>query len=352
MYLPPVAHVATNTTIRRVRSLPVPGTITVNINETVEAKEIIGEAEFAPHHQIIDVAQSLGISISDVARYLTRERGDRVEEGELIAGPAGFPRRSIRAPADGRIAAVTNGMILFEERQDPYLLAAGFPGEVVGTDGMLTVTIENSGALVQGVWGNGREDIGVMRIVGEGPRDRLLTDQLNVELRGAVLVAGICDHPAPLQQASDISVRGIILGGLSSDLIPIAESLHYPIVVIDGFGSVPLNQAAFDLLKEFKGRDAAVNARPAKPFEQHRPEVIIPLPMANLPDLPEDLIALAPGVRVRVTRQPNSSEVGIVEEILEKAVSYPSGILARSARVDLELRGSTNVPLANLEILQ
>lgn len=191
-----------------------------------------------------------------------------------------------------------------------------------------------------------------MRIVGEGPRDRLLTDQLDVELRGAVLVAGMCDHPAPLQQASDISVRGIILGGLSSDLIPIAESLSYPIIVIDGFGSVPLNQAAFELLNENKGRDAALDARPAEPFEQHRPEVIIPLPVVNIADLPEELVALAPGVRVRVTRRPNSSEVGVVEEILEKTVSYPSGILARSARVDLELVGSTNVPLANLEILQ
>ena len=352
MYLPPVAHVASNTTIRRVRSLPVPGTITVNVNELVEARDIVGEAEYAPHHQFIDIAQSLGIPASEVPRYLTRERGDRVEQGEIIAGPAGFPRRSVRAPADGRIAAVTNGMILFEIRQDPYLLSAGYPGEVVGSDGRLSVTIENSGALVQGVWGNGQEDIGVMRIVGEGPHDRLLTDQLNVELRGAVLVAGICDHPAPLQQASDISVRGIILGGLSSDLIPIAESLSYPIVVIDGFGSVPLNQAAFDLLNENKGREAALDARPAVPFDPHRPEVIIPLPVANIADLPEDLIPLAPGVRVRVTRQPNNSEVGIVEEVLDKAVSYPSGILARSARVDLESRGSTNVPLANLEILQ
>lgn len=352
MYLPPVAHVATNTTIRRVRSLPVPGTITVHLNELVEAKDVIGEAEFAPRHQFIDIAQGLGIPASEVPRYLTHERGDRVEEGELIAGPAGFPRRSIRAPADGRIAAVTNGMILFEIRQDPYLMSAGFPGEVVGTDGLQSVTIENSGAIVQGVWGNGQEDIGVMRIVGEGPRDRLLTDQLDVELRGAVLVAGMCDHPAPLQQASDISVRGIILGGLSSDLIPIAESLSYPIIVIDGFGSVPLNQAAFELLNENKGRDAALDARPAEPFEQHRPEVIIPLPVVNIADLPEELVALAPGVRVRVTRRPNSSEVGVVEEILEKTVSYPSGILARSARVDLELVGSTNVPLANLEILQ
>jgi hypothetical protein len=41
-----------------------------------------------------------------------------------------------------------------------------------------------------------------------------------------------------------------------------------------------------------------------------------------------------------------------VREVLQRAVGYPSGILARSARVDLEGIGTTNVPLANLEILQ
>jgi hypothetical protein len=33
-------------------------------------------------------------------------------------------------------------------------------------------------------------------------------------------------------------------------------------------------------------------------------------------------------------------------------VAYPSGVLARSARVELEGSGPAMVPLANLEILQ
>lgn len=352
MYIPPVTHVIPLVLIRRKRSLPVPGTITVHLNERVQPQDVVGEAEIAPQHKFIDVAQGLGVSVRDVSRYLIREKGDRVLKGDIIAGPAGFPRKSIKAPTDGRISAITNGKVLFEFRKDPFVLSAGIPGEVVATDGMLSVTLETTGALIQGVWGNNRQDFGVMRIVGTGSRDRLLTDQLDVKLRGAVLVAGICDDPAPLQHAMELSVRGIILGGLSADLVPIAMSMPYPIVVLDGFGSIPLNRAAYELLTTNRGRDAALDARPSKPYDSHRPEVIIPLPAVNPPDEPQDLIPLAPGVRVRVTRAPNASEVGSIEEVLDQVMSYPNGVLSRSARVNLEFTGSTLVPLANLEVLQ
>lgn len=339
------------TTIRRQRELPLPGMITVGFNERVQPQDIVAEVELARKHEFIDIARGLGVPAVEASRYLTKEKGDRVEKGEIIAGPAGISRRTIRAPSEGRIAGMMEGRLLFEVRQEPFILHAGFPGEIVGTDGSMNVTIETSGALIQGVWGNGKQDLGVMRIVGKGPRDRLLTDQLDVELRGAVLVAGICEHPAPLNQARELSVRGIILGGLSAELVPIAKGLPYPVIVLDGFGSAPMNRAAYELLTTNRGRDAALDAQPADPYSSHRPEVIIPLPVVSPTDIPEDLIPLAPGVRVRVLRDPYRSEVGVVEEILDQVVSYPSGVLCKSARVNLEVAGRTTVPLANLDIL-
>jgi hypothetical protein len=42
----------------------------------------------------------------------------------------------------------------------------------------------------------------------------------------------------------------------------------------------------------------------------------------------------------------------VVREVVEEAVAFPSGILARCAAVDLEGIGTETVPLANLEVLQ
>jgi hypothetical protein len=283
---------------------------------------------------------------------LVRDKDERIEKGEVIAGPVGITRRTVKAPEDGRIVAIADGKVLFNVRTDPFLLLAGIPGDVSHTDGTSSVTIETTGALIQGVWGNNQKDFGVMRIIGEGPRDRLLTDQLDVGLRGAVLIAGICDHPAPLYQASELSIRGLILGGLSAELIPIVERLPYPVVILEGFGPIPISPPAYELLSTSRGREAALDAHTPQLYESQQPEVIIPLPVVNPVELPEDLIALTPGVRVRVTRAPHQGIVGILERIIPQAVNYPSGILAKSAVVDLDIFGRTNVPLANLEVLQ
>jgi hypothetical protein len=89
VYLPPVTHVDPLTTIRRQRTLPVPGTITVHLNERVQPQDIVAEAELFSKYEFIDIARGLGVSPTEASRHVTRERGDRVEQGEIIAGPAG-----------------------------------------------------------------------------------------------------------------------------------------------------------------------------------------------------------------------------------------------------------------------
>ena len=67
--------------------------------------------------------------------------------------------------------------------------------------------------------------------------------------------------------------------------------------------------------------------------------------------VPEELVQLSRGVRVRVTRAPYQGSIGTIESVLTHGVSYPNGVRSRSARVDLDIFGLTEVPLANLEIL-
>jgi hypothetical protein len=351
-YLYNVTHVIPLTTVRRERRLPVPGTVGVRIGQRVQPSDVVAEAQVAPRHYFLDVARGLGIPEREAPQYMRKNRGDRVEGGEVIAGPVGFSRRTIRAPADGRIAAISGSRVLLEVEGDPFSLKAGFPGEVTGTDGTTVVTIETTGALIQGVWGNGHQDFGVMRLVGDGPDDRLQTDKLDINLRGAVLIAGMCDQPAPLHQATELSVRGVILGSLTSDLIPVAQRLPYPVVVTDGFGRLPINPMAYGLLTSNVGREAALDARPGGPHAADRPEVIIPLPSARDLEVPDEVIPLVRGLRVRVLRAPHMGAVGVVQSIDEDAMPFPSGLLARCATVDLEGIGATTVPLANLEALQ
>lgn len=352
LYAPSVTHVIPLTTIRRERQLPVAGTVTVRVGQRVQALDIVAEAPSSRRHLFLDLARGLGVPEAQIPRYLVRRPGDRVEAGDVIAGPVGISRRTVRAPADGRIVSLTGSRVLLELHGEPHTLRPGFPGTIAATDGMQSVTLETTGALIQAVWGNGLQDYGIMRIVGDSPRARLQTDKLDIDLRGAVLVAGVCDQPAPLHQATELSVRGVILGGLTSALIPLVQRLPFPVILTEGFGLLPINSMAWNLLRSNAGRGAALDGRSGGPYEPQRPEIIIPLPASRELSLPDDVIPLARGVRVRLVRRPYASVVGVVQTVEDQPVEFPSGLVARCALVDLEGVGPTLVPLANLEVLQ
>jgi hypothetical protein len=352
IFLPSVTHVIALTTIRRERILPVPGTIAVRVNEKVQAADVIAEAEIDPKYYYLDIAKGLGVSAGEVGRYLSRQQGERVDAGDVIAGPVGLTRRTVRAPADGRIATINNGRVLLEARGQLFQMRAGFPGVIVASDGAQIVTIETTGALVQGAWGNGKSDYGVMRVVGDGPFGRLQTNQLDVNLRGAVLVAGVCDHPAPLHQAVELSVRGVVLGAMTAELIPLARRLPFPILLTEGFGEQAITAPAFTLFMSHVGREVTIDAGTEWPQPGQRPEVVIPLSTTRPVGLPEEVIPIKAGVRVRILNEPYLGEVGVIKSVLKQAIVYESGIRAKSASVEIDGIGTTNVPLANIEVLQ
>jgi len=351
-YLPPIAHLSPMTTIRREWRLPAPGTVAVRVNENVNARDTVAEAEVPERRVFLDIARAMNVPANLANRYLTCEVGDRLSAGDRIAEIKGILRRTVRAPGNGRVIAISEGRVLFEVIGTPYELRARFPCLIGGSDGVQAITAETTGALIQAAWGNGRRDYGVLRLVGDGPGDQLTVDKLDTGLWGSILIAGSCNHAAPLHQATELSAHGLILGGLAASMIPVARRLSYPVVVLEGFGNIPINSAAYNLLSANQGTEASLDAAPSRPYEAHRPEIIIPLTSTRSLDLPEDVIPLSPGVRVHVVRRPHMGAVGVVTELLTRAVRYPSGNMARSARLDLEGTGSVVVPLANLEVLQ
>jgi hypothetical protein len=348
----PLTHVVHMTTIRRELSLPVAGAVVVRMNEKVQAGDVLAEGEPASRYYSLDLSRALGLPAREAVKHVRRERGERVDAGDVLAGPVGVTRRTLRAPAAGEVIGLQEGRLIFEARGAVVALRASFSGVVVGTDGLQSVTLETTGALVQAVWGNGKQDTGVMRQVASTGGDKLEPEQYDLSLRGAVLLAGICSHPGALQQAAELSIRGLILGSLAADLVTQVRRLSFPILVTEGFGEIPMNSAAFSLLTTNVGREVTVDGRVGGPYSLQRPEVIIPLPAGRQVALPDEVVPINPGVRVRVVQPPHIGAVGIVREVPARAVAYPSGVLARSARVELEGSGPALIPLANLEILQ
>ena len=357
-YLPVTAHVTLLATLRRERMLPLAGTVVVQAKQRVEPSDVVARTFLADRHRLVDVARALGVPDEQADSALVKHDGDAVKAGEPIAvrkTGLGLVRRTARSPVDGRLVVAGGGKALLAAISEPFELRAAIPGQVVTILQSQGVVIETTGALLEGVWGNGKEDTALLRVVGDNPRGALTANLVSVEQRGAIVVAGTLAEPAALKQLGDVGVRGLLVGSLSTGLLPAARKAGYPVLVVEGFGDRGFSAPAFSLLSSNAGRQAWLNAQPADPFLGHRPELIIPLPGPSTPPpQPVDGQTLTVGQRVRVLRGPDVGKVGTVTDLSERPVVTPSGLRTPMAGVALEGASgpSARVAFANLELLE
>jgi hypothetical protein len=288
---------------------------------------------------------------SAAQKLIQVKAGDLVSKGDIIARQMGLIPQIIRASNAGRVLVVGNGRILMELGENTFELQASLPGTVSRLISDRGVEITFNGALVQGMWGNGQMNIGLMLPILTTPEESLAVKQLDVSLRGSVLLAGYCSDPAALRTASELPVRGIILGSMSPALIPQALQARYPIILVDGFRQRPMNSAAYKLLTTNAKREVTLNAVSLDRQTGTRPEILIPLPVSQDPPLPREVEAFAPEQPVRLTRDPHSGEVGTLVSLRSGLTLMPSGLRVAAADVRLDSGEQVLVPLANLEVL-
>jgi hypothetical protein len=351
MTLAAVHHILPLTTIVRERRLPIPGAVRVRAGQRVSPGDVVADATWAREHIFIDVAGALGLSPAAADRLIRIKAGDAVPAGLVVARGGGLLPKTIRVPRAGKVVAAGAGQVLMESGESRLELRAGISGmvrEVITDRG---VVIETAGSLVQGVWGNGRIDHGVMVNLADRPDSSLAANRIDMSMRGMILVAGQIRDAEVLRAATEYSIRGLLVGSIFPSLLPAALEARYPIVVTDGFGNIPMNTVAYRLLSTNTKREVTLNAEPLDRYSGKRPEVIIPLPAETRPPEPRDVVVFAPGQTVRVRRQPATGLIGTIVSLPAGLTTFPSGLRAAGAEVRLENGQQLLVPLVNLEVV-
>lgn len=347
----PVTHILPLTTLRRERLLPVPGRVLVRRGQRVTPADVVAEAVLNPEHLLLDIGRGLGLSPKQADQHLRRKAGDEVGEGDILAGPVGLGRRTVRATRSGRVVVAGDGQILLQLESQPFELRAGYSGVVSDLIADRGVAIETVGALVQAVWGNGRINYGLLTVLAETPEHELFPTQLDVSQRGAVILAGYCQDPAVFAAAAEIPLRGLILFSMDSALIPAAQQVKYPIIVLDGFGRLPVNPHSYKLLSTSARREVSLNAEPWDRYARTRPEVVIPLPEQGASAVAADTAVYAVGQSVRVVSPPYLGRVATISKLPGISI-VASGIRTEAAEIRFENGETALLPLANLEILE
>jgi hypothetical protein len=357
-YVPPTTHVTLLATLRRDRLLPIPGEVLVQPNQRVEAADTVAHAFIAEEHRLLDVARALDVPKEAMAAFMLKRNGDPVKKGEPIAmrkTALGLGRKTVYAPVDGFLVVAGDGKALLASTSKAFELRAGLPGTVVSILKERGVVIETTGALLEGVWGNGKDDFGLMRVLGSGPTDALLSEQVDVSLRGTILAVGMVQDDNAFRRLAEMNIRGLIVGSMNSALISTVKKLDIPVLITDRFGGQGFSTPVYNLLVGNSGREAWVNAQNWNRYAGGRPEVIIPLPTpGQTPPAPVDGEALAVGKRVRVQRGPQMGQVGTVTALSEHPVQFSNGMRKLAAWVELEETPGqpTRIAFANLEILE
>ncbi len=351
MTLTAVQHIIPLTTIVRERQLPLKGTVRARLHQKVAPGDIVAEAAWAREHIFLDVARTFGMTSQAADKCMRCKPGETLQAGAVVAIGRGLVPKVIRTPRAAKVVACGGGQVLLEAGETRVELRAGLSGVVTEVLPDRGVVIQTVGALIQGVWGNGRVDTGVMVNLADKPDTVLAADRLDVSMRGSIIVAGQVKDAAVLKAAAEMPVRGLLLGSLLPSLLPEAREVRYPIVLTDGFGPVPMNSAAYRLITSNTKREATLNAESFDRYTGARPEVIIPLPSDMPPPPPQDAEVFAPGQTVRLRRQPAAGAIGTIIELRPGLSLFPSGLRAPAAEVRLENGEQLLIPLVNMEVV-
>jgi hypothetical protein len=349
--LAPITHILPLTTIIRKRLLPVDGKVIAKLGQKVNSTDVVAETVVGRKHMIVDVAKLLHVSPRSVAGFLKIKKGQTVGKEEVIAESTGLFGREAKSPEGGRVVAIGSGKLVLETGGTSFELVAGLPGVISEVIEERGVVIRSTGSVVQGLWGNGRLESGVMLSVMERPDEAVDANRLDVSIRGSIILGGYVENPAVIKNAMELPVRGLILASMSPSLLPLAMKAEFPIILIDGFGRRPMSSTAYKLLSTNIKRDVALSAEIYDRLNGTRPEVFIPLPVSQEPPELREVETFAPGQVVRVINLIAPSQVGTLKQIFANPATLASGLKAKAAEVRLENGDEIIVPLTNLEVL-
>jgi hypothetical protein len=343
-------HLNPSCRITRVRRLPAAGRVLVNSGQSVTTNEVIASIDIPEKHIEMNIPDLLGIDPGRINDVLLVKPGDSVQPGTMIARKGGLIAKSVTAPVDGRVSEIKNGCVLLEQGSNPIIVKAGFTGNVKEIIPNLGAILTGEGALLQGVWGNGKMAEGLMICISRNRIEELSPERMDVSLRGSVVFGGPCLKAEVLQQAEEIPLRGLVVSSLAVDLLDNASSVPFPVMALVGLGKVVFDEHTFKIISSMEKRVACVNATAWDRCLGSRPEVVIPKrDEPVLSESPEEA-EYKEGQLVRILQSPQW-ETARIKSLLPEVRIYPSGIIAQSALCILSNGEEVVQPLVNLEVI-
>ncbi len=372
----PGLTVSARAVYRARRILPIEGEVTVKAGDRVSADTVVAQTFMEGDVFPMKVASVLGAQPKDLPGLMLRNVGDAVRKDEPIArskGIFGMMRTEAKSSADGVIESVSDstGMVIVRGPRMPIEVRAYVAGTVVEVLPGEGAVVENTVALVQGIFGIGGEVHGPVAMAGAAPEDELDADDITPAMRGCVVVGGARMTAAAIRKAKDVGAAAIVSGGIDDqDLrdflghdigvaVTGSERMGITLIVTEGFGSIAMAARTFALLASHAGKTASVNGATQIRAGVMCPEIVVPLDAAGAGASGGPAVAaggatagmLEIGTVVRIIRDPHFGVIGTVTALPEQPAVLGSGSKARVLEVAASGGQRLTVPRANVELI-
>jgi len=358
--------------IRKERRLPLKGEVIAKLGDKVSADTVVARTELPGDVQPLNIAGILGIAPEDIDMYLVKKPGAPIKKDEIIAQTKGFFglfKTSVKAPFDGSLESVSKitGQAILRMEPEPVEVTAYIDGEVTEIFEAEGVAVETSGAFVQGIFGIGGEENGVLERIVDKPTDVITPEEITEAHKGKILIGGSLVTKEVLEKAVKCGCKGIIVGGIGDrDLrdflgydigvaITGSEEKGITLVVTEGFSRMNMAERTFKILTEHEGQRASINGATQIRAGVLRPEVIIPYDTGRRGAKEEKDVrssGLEIGSPVRIIREPYFGALGKVTRLPPELMKIETEAKVRILEVELQDGKKVIIPRANVEMIE
>ncbi|MCB5262445.1 MAG: hypothetical protein LHW64_01275 [Candidatus Cloacimonetes bacterium] len=359
--------------LRKERIMPLKGKVLVTKGTKVKGEDVVAETLLPGKVLPFNLANKLGVTPSQLEKYIKIKIGDQITPKTVLAENAGLFglgifKSVVYSPIEGEvenISAVT-GQVLLREPRIPVQVKAFIDGivtEVIPEEG---VVIENKSAYIQGIFGIGDETTGELKMLATTPDDELDAGKIDDSCRDKIIVAGSFIPYHVIDIAIKHGVKAIITGGIDDQdikkllgydigvAITGHERIGLSIICTEGFGKITMAKKTFDLLKKFDGKKASVHGHTQIRAGVIRPEIIIPLDFKEdeLISVKATMPVLEIGTLIRIIRNPHFGSIAKVTGLPEELTKVESETLVRILEAEFEDGTRVLLPRANVEVIE
>ena len=365
----PGLKVSAKSSIEKIRKLPLAGEVLVGLKDSVTATQVVAKTMLPGKIYPMNVAGELGLKAEELQATLKKKEGDSVKKGEIIAqtnGIFGLFKSDFTSPIDGSISQISKktGQIIFNDPPIPVEIDAFVKGDITDLFEKEGVQVKTSGVHIQGILGLGGETYGDILIAVDSPDKVLDENSITADMKGKIVIAGAKITSKALQKAKEIGLSGVISGGfdyqdirdiLGKDLgvaITGHEKIGLTLILTEGFGTIPMADRTFDLLKEYEGYNASINGATQIRAGVMRPEIII---THDNPDTASHKNYAEAGIeigdQIRIIRAPYFGQLCNVASLPVELQQVESGSWVRVLGTEIDGK-KVLIPRANIEVIE